>query len=218
MALEESQNRVLALEFSFQIEKNPTLAAQLARQTFSLGQIDWTTFLRRLSARDQALSEQLAMTVIDRLSASSLTPIYLLNFYRFALAPERSAQLKDRFFEGLAIRLRRNLNPAVPSEELRSNLATTQDAFRMAASYPRWQGEFEGLTLGFQELLQARSVAVADPRNDFEDRVRLARQSFSASSERLEQRLGRASVPRTVKIPLSCIVVCLIVPAIKQLH
>lgn len=160
----EEARAVIAIA-SEQIEKNPTLAAQLARQTFSLGQIDWATFLRRLSARDQALSEQLAMTVIDRLSASSLTPIYLLNFYRFALAPERSAQLKDRFFEGLAIRLRRNLNPATPSDELRTNLATTQEALRMAASYPRWQGEFEGLTLGFQELLQARSVAVADPRN-----------------------------------------------------
>jgi len=148
-----------------QIEKSPALAAQLAQQTFSLGQIDWATFLRKLSARDGALSEQVARTVIDRLSTSSLTPIYLLNLNRFVLNPERSEQLKDYFFAGLAIRLRRNLNPAVPSDELRTNLATTQDGLRMTGNYPRWQGEFEGIELAFQELLTARSIAAADVRN-----------------------------------------------------
>ncbi|MEK6324045.1 MAG: hypothetical protein AABN33_20575 [Acidobacteriota bacterium] len=142
-----------------QIEKNPTLAAQLVQQTFSLGQVDWAVFLRKLSARDSRLSEQVAMTVIDRLSSSSITPIYLLNFRRFVFTPERSAQLKEHFFRSLAIRLRRDINPAVSSAEVNTDLVTTQDALRMAADYPRWQAEFEGINSALQELLKARSVS-----------------------------------------------------------
>lgn len=148
-----------------QIEKNPTLAAQLVQQTFSLGQVDWALFLRKLSARDSALSEQVAMTVIDRLSSSSITPIYLLNLRRFVLTPERSTQLKQRFFESLASRLRRNISPAVPSDEVNIGLVTAQDALGLTADYPRWQAEFEGIISGSQELLKARSASAADARN-----------------------------------------------------
>lgn len=142
-----------------QIEKNPALAAQLVQQTFSLGQVDWAVFLRKLSARDSRLSEQVAMTVIDRLSSSPITPIYLLNFRRFVFTAERSAQLKDHFFKSLAIRLRRDINPAVSPAEVNTDLVTTQDALRMAADYPRWQAEFEGINSALQELLKARSVS-----------------------------------------------------------
>jgi hypothetical protein len=142
-----------------QIEKNPTLAAQLVQQTFSLGQVDWAVFLRKLSARDSGLSERVAMTVIDRLSRSSITPIYLLNFRRFVFTPARSAQLKELFFKSLAIRLRRDINPAVSPAGVNTDLVTTQDALRMAADYPRWQAEFEGINSALQELLKARSVS-----------------------------------------------------------
>ena len=148
-----------------QIEKNPTLSAQLAQQTFALGQIDWAGFLRKLSARDSRLSEQIAMSVIDRLSSSSITPIYLLNLRRFVLTPERSTQLKQHFFESLASRLRRNISPAVPSDEVNIGLMTAQDALGLTADYPRWQAEFEGIISESQELLKARSAPAADARN-----------------------------------------------------
>lgn len=148
-----------------QIEKNPTLAAQLAQQTFTLGQIDWAGFLRKLSARDSRLSEEVAMSVIDGLSSSSITPIYLLNLRRFVLTPERSAQLRQHFFESLASRLRRNISPAVPSDEVNIGLVTAQDALGLTADYPRWQAEFEGIISGSQELLKARSAPAADARN-----------------------------------------------------
>lgn len=148
-----------------QVEKNPTLAVQLVKQTFALGQVDWVVFLKKLSASNGALSEQVAITVIDRLSSSSITPIYLLNLRRFVLTPERSTQLKQRFFEALASRLRRDISPAVPSEEVNIGLVTAQDALGLTAEYPRWQVEFEGIISGFQELLAARSAPAADARN-----------------------------------------------------
>jgi hypothetical protein len=148
-----------------QIEQNPALAAKLVQQTFSLGQVDWAVFLKKLSARDSRLSEQVAMMVIDRLGGSSITPIYLLNFRRFVLTPERSAQLKHYFFQSLASRLRRNISPAVPSDELSIGLLTAQDALRSTVDYPRWQAEYEEIILGFQELLRARTAALGEPRN-----------------------------------------------------
>ena len=142
-----------------QIEKNPTLAEQLAQQTFSLGQVDWAFFLRKLSARDGRLSEQFAVTVLDRLRNSSLTPIYILNLSRFVLTPERSTELKQHFFESLAIRLRRELNPSAVPATLDSAQVATRSALLMAADYPLWLAEFERIDSAFQELLRARSVS-----------------------------------------------------------
>jgi len=145
-----------------QIVKDPARAVQLAKQAFDFGQVDWAGFLRKLSARDSGLSEQLAMTLINRLRSSSLSPIVLLNLSVFVLTPACSGQLKDYFFESLAIRLRRVVNSTVPPIEIYHGLVASEQATKMSANYPQWQAEFERMNSALQELMKAR--AVPDPR------------------------------------------------------
>jgi len=144
-----------------QINTQPQLAAQLAQQTFSFGQIDWATFLKKLSARDNQLGEQVAMTVISRLSSGSLTPIYLLNLQRFVMSPERSAKLKEYFLGALASRLRRDLSVPVSSADIEASVVAAEGALRITSSYPRWRAEFADIRSGLQEMLTARSVPIA---------------------------------------------------------
>jgi hypothetical protein len=145
-----------------QIVKDPARAVQLAKQAFDFGQVDWAGFLRKLSARDSSLSEQLAMTLINRLRSSSLSPIVLLNLSVFVLTPACSVQLKDYFFESLAIRLRRVVSSTVPPTEIYHGLVASEQATKMSANYPSWQAEFERINSALQELMKARSVP--DPR------------------------------------------------------
>lgn len=145
-----------------QIATDPALAAQTAKLAFSLGQVDWAIFLRNFSAHDSRLAEQLAFNVIDWLSNSSITPIYLLNFNRFALKPDRSVELKNYYFKSLSSALRQSIRPDVSTvQQLNSALETAGAALRYSREFPQWQQEFESIIFSFRELLQARSASAA---------------------------------------------------------
>lgn len=148
---------VLSIAYE-QVDKDPALAARIAQHGLSLGQVDWAIFLRKLSTRDTELAEQVARTVIDRLRDSPITPIYLMNFYRFAMGRDRSPDLREYFLRSLTTRLRQAISPGATSSELTEHLGTAQFALRLAAGYERWQEELRGVVFTIEELLRASSA------------------------------------------------------------
>ena len=146
---------------SDQIEKDPKGAARLAEQSLRLGLVDWTSFLGRLAQRDSSEAERLAILLIDRLRDSPITPIFLQNLNSFILAPDRSTQLREHFFEAAAIRLRRDIRRDSPASDLRGGLIVAREMSQLAAAYsPRWQSEFDGATSSFEALFNERSLPI----------------------------------------------------------
>lgn len=148
---------VLSIAYE-QVDKDPALAARIAELGFSLGQVDWAIFLRKLSSRDAQLAEQVARAVIDRLRDSPITPIYLMNFYRFAMGQDRSPELKEYFLRSLTVRLKQAIRPGTPTSELSDHLVTAQFALRLAGGYERWEEELQTIVLTIEEILRAASA------------------------------------------------------------
>lgn len=119
--------RALMIAASQQIEEDPKLAARIAEQIFSLGMIDWPSFLSSLAKKDAAEAERLAKIYMNLVRESSLHPFELSNFSRYALAPETSPAIKEYYFQSFAIRLRRGLRPDLNERELQGCLRAARD-------------------------------------------------------------------------------------------
>lgn len=149
-----------------QMVNDPALAVQTAKLGFSLGQIDWAIFLRNLSAHDSRLAEQFAFNLIDWLNNSSITPIYLLNFNRFALRPERSIELKNYYLKSLSSAIRQSIRPDTSTvQQINSALQTAGDALSFSRGFPQWQQEFETIIISLRELLATRSASASRLQN-----------------------------------------------------
>ena len=147
-----------------QIEKDPALAARLAEQSLAQGMIDWRNFLNTLSQRDPGEAERLGIVLIDRLRESQLSPIVLLNLNSFFLAPARSAKLQEHFLNMLLLRLRRDLRTDITRRQLEDDLIVAQRMIPISAkSFPRWQPEFERLTVEIKQLFKSLSAPVPGP-------------------------------------------------------
>jgi hypothetical protein len=178
---------------SEQIEKNPGLAARLAEQSMSWGFADWTSFLEKLAGRDEAEAERVAMTLMDRLRESSMTPIALRNLRRFVFAPGRAAVLQQHFAESVAVRLRRDLVGDIPTSDLEDDLNVSREMSRIAAASSQpWQQDFDALTESFSTLLRARSVPLPDA-----PRTRMIAESPSVSPAPGDEQAMSDAVART---------------------
>lgn len=141
-----------------QIESNPTLAAQLAQQSLSLGLVDWAPFLTKLSQRDSARAEQVAAWLIVQFNSSSVSPSDLLHLDRFVLGQDRSPSLREQYFRALADRLALDLRSDTPIATLRLGLQTAQMT-RGEATGSRWPMKFQEIISQYEVLLSARSSA-----------------------------------------------------------
>lgn len=142
-----------------QISDDPRLAARLFEQSLSLGTADWTTFLEKLSKRDNSEGERIATVLINRLRDSSITSIALRNLGRFVLAPDRSRGFREHFFQSVAVRLQRDIRPDTPTEALESDLGVAREMSRWAAIHSAaLQAEFDNIRMSLQAALLARSI------------------------------------------------------------
>ncbi|HKA18130.1 MAG TPA: hypothetical protein VKN18_07415, partial [Blastocatellia bacterium] len=148
---------------SDQLEKDPRGAARLAEQSLRLGLVDWTNFLDRLKKRDSGEAERLTAILIDRLRDSSITPIYLLNLSGFIFGPDSSSQLREQFFQAVAIRIGRDLRPDTSPLELQADLIVSRGMSELAANKsPAWQQVFDSAVSSFERLFTERSLPVPE--------------------------------------------------------
>ena len=144
-----------------EIERNPAVAAKLALKSLSFGTVSLPTFLRKLARRDRQLAEQQAMILLSQLRDSPVSPLYLLGFANFVFFDDKgSAQLRDYYFESVAIRIRRGLRPDVDARAVEDLINAARAAGQTAKGYPRWQAEFAQIVSDFESLLASRSLAV----------------------------------------------------------
>lgn len=144
-----------------QIDRNPAFAAKLALKSLSFGTVSLPSFLIKLARRDRQLAEQQAMVLLSQLRDSSVSPIYLLGFANFVFFDDKgSAQLRDYYFESLAIRIRRGVRPDVDARDVEDLINAARAAGQTAKGYPRWQAEFAQLVSDFESLIAARSLPV----------------------------------------------------------
>ena len=142
-----------------QINDDPKLAARLFEQSLSLGTADWTTFLEKLSKRDNSEGERIATVLIDRLRDSSITSIALRNLGRFVLASDRSRSFREHFFQSVAVRLQRDIRPDTPTAELESDLGVAREMSRWAAIHTAaLQPEFDSIGRSLEAAFVARSL------------------------------------------------------------
>lgn len=147
-----------------QIDEDPKLASNLAKQSLPFGLVDWATFLSYLGRRDNSEAEQLAAFFINQLRDSAISPITLKNLKNFISEPARSPGLRDYFLQSVALRLRHDLRPDVDIEELQDSFLVAQDMTQLAATYsPRWQQEFDNIIFALQIMFNERSLPVPNP-------------------------------------------------------
>jgi len=152
-----------------QVDANPALAAQLAQRSLPFGLVDWVPFLNKLSERDSILAEQVASTVMTQYASGSVSPVELLRLDRFALDPDRSPQLREQFFQSLAVRCAQGLRPDSSIEALRAGSLTAQRALGIATG-PRWPVRFQEIVSQYESFLSSRSAAPAQaPETKFVD-------------------------------------------------
>jgi hypothetical protein len=150
-----------------ELERSPLLAADLVEQSLSFGVPGGLPdFLARLRRRDRELAEQQAMRLLTQLRERSVSPLLLVNFASFVLSDKNaSAQLRDRFFESVVIRLRRDIRPDLPVSALQDLLFAARSVAQWASAYPRWQAELAQITSEVETLFAARSqLAPETPR------------------------------------------------------
>jgi hypothetical protein len=140
-----------------QVDSNPALAAQLAQRSLPFGLVDWVPFLDKLSQRDSALAEQVAATLMAQFANGPVSPIELLRLDRFVLAPNRSPQLREQFFQVLEMRCMQGLRPDASTEVLRIGSQTAQRALGMATGR-LWPAKFQELIFQYDFLLSSRSA------------------------------------------------------------
>ncbi|HLG14290.1 MAG TPA: hypothetical protein VJH03_07285 [Blastocatellia bacterium] len=156
--------RAMLIAASELIEKDPVLAARVAEQALPLGFASYSSFLRELARRDSVTAERFATVIIDRLRDSPINPIALRNFASFVSARERSATLRDHFFEALATRLRREILPDKTLEDLADALSVARGMAEEAGRYSAyWQQELEAISLSLEGLFNQRSLALPAP-------------------------------------------------------
>lgn len=147
------------------LPNDPKLAVRVAEQSIPLGRVDWSSFLGSLGERDNGEAERLAFMLITKFRDSSVVPAALESFKTFVLAPGRSSNLRDHFFESLVVRLRRDIHPDKAASDLEGDLYLTRSLARLGVgSSPRWQPEFENLILGFEALFRERSLPIPGSR------------------------------------------------------
>jgi tetrahydromethanopterin S-methyltransferase subunit F len=144
-----------------EIDRNPAFAAKLALKSLSFGTVSLPSFLRKLARRDRPLAEQQAMILLSQLRDSSVSPLYLLGFANFVFFDDKGpAQLRDYYFESVAIRIRRGVRPDVDARDVEDLINAARAAGQQAKGYPRWQAEFAQIVSDFESLLAARSLPV----------------------------------------------------------
>lgn len=147
-----------------QIQQDPKSAARLFEQSLALGASDWTSFLEKLSQRDNNEAERTATVLIDRLRDSSITPIALRNLARFVLAPDRSSSFREHFFQSVAVRLRRDIRPDVSASDLEDDLRLAREiGWWTKAQAPQFEAEFGSIASVFEAAFAARSLASPGP-------------------------------------------------------
>jgi hypothetical protein len=145
------------------INDDPELAVRLAQQGLSLGLVNWDGFLGDLHARDPRLAEQTAVALINWLRDNSPRPS---NFQacQYPMYHD-SLQLRDYYFQAFASRLRRDIRPDLPTDEIIQNIWIARAAVqRGTGQSPRWGAEFAEIISAFESMLQARGVPVPGPR------------------------------------------------------
>lgn len=142
-----------------QIETNPALAAQIAQQAFALGMADWERFLIRLAEKDKGEADRLTTVVISRMRDGAVSPIALRNLVYFVLDKERSAGLREHYFQALVIRLQRDLPGNISVRELEDDIGVAREMIRFSANVsPVWPAEFQRLTTQFEILFNERAI------------------------------------------------------------
>jgi hypothetical protein len=147
-----------------EIERNPILAAELLQQSLTFGvPAGLPDFLARLSRRDGELADQQIMKLLSQLRDSSVSPLFLINLGSFFLFDKAaSAQLRERYFESLAARLRRDIRSDLPRSDLQDLLFASRSAAQGASAYPLWQAEFAQIASEFEALFAARAQPPPD--------------------------------------------------------
>lgn len=144
-----------------EIDRNPALAAKLAQKSLSFGTVALPNFLIKLARRDRPLAEQQAMIILSQLRDSTISPLYLLGFANFVFFDDKgSAQLRDYYFESVAVRIRRGVHPDVDARDVEDLLNAARAGGQQAKGYPRWQTEFAQIVSDFESLLASRSLPV----------------------------------------------------------
>lgn len=139
------------------IADDPQLAIRVAQQSLYFGIGDWRTFLSMLKRGDSRMAEQTATWLITQLRDSRISPVNFQEADGIVFARDASPQLREHYFRSLAIRLRRDIRPDLPEEELESSLGVAQDALESAARrFPQMKAEFEEIKALFQAIYQER--------------------------------------------------------------
>lgn len=144
-----------------EIESNPKIAGRLAEQSIPLGLSDWDQFLDRLSERDPAEAERLAILVMNQLRSSNVTPIAFQYLRQFVFGPAASSSLQEYYFQSVAIRLGREMFPGTSARDLQDALNVSRDLSVLSgARSERWQSYYVNLTAEFEAQFKARSLDI----------------------------------------------------------